>query len=105
MGTATVPPTIQFIILPREKIMTEILAVFRSRSQAIDCLNKMRTLNLPAQLINTPKEANAGCGLSVKFGQHVAARAKSLIARLKYSSFYCYMRIDARGGKIFIKGF
>ncbi|MDE7380044.1 MAG: DUF3343 domain-containing protein [Clostridia bacterium] len=83
--------------------MTEILAVFRSRSQAIDCINKMRAFNIPAQIINTPKEANAGCGLSVKFPQHVSARAKSVIARVNYSSFYGYMRIDTRGGRIFIR--
>lgn len=85
--------------------MTEILAVFRSRSQAIDCMTKMRALSVPAQLINTPKEANVGCGLSLKFPQNAAGRVKSLISRTGYSSFYGYMRIDTRGGKIFIKGF
>ncbi|MDE6373368.1 MAG: DUF3343 domain-containing protein [Clostridia bacterium] len=85
--------------------MTEILAVFRSRSQAMDCMTKMRAFNVPAQLINTPKEANVGCGLSLKFPINVAARAKSVIARVGYSSFYGYMRIETRGGKISVKGF
>ncbi|MCI8369355.1 MAG: DUF3343 domain-containing protein [Clostridia bacterium] len=85
--------------------MTDILAVFRSRSQAIDCINKMRALNIPAQLINTPKEANVGCGLSLKIPAATAARAKSVIAKLNYSSFYGYMRIEDRSGKIFIRGF
>lgn len=85
--------------------MTEILAVFRSRSQAIDCMTKMRAFNIPAQLINTPKEANVGCGLSLRIPINAAARAKSVIARIGYSSFYGYMRIDARGGKISVKGF
>lgn len=85
--------------------MTEILAVFRSRSQAMDCMTKMRAFNIPAQLINTPKEANVGCGLSIKFPQSVAVRAKSVIARIGYTSFYGYMRIDTRGGKISVRGF
>lgn len=85
--------------------MTEMLAVFRSRSQAIDCMNKMRALNIPAQLINTPKEANVGCGLSIKFASAAATRAKNLIAKMNYSSFYGYMRIDFKGGKIYFKGF
>lgn len=85
--------------------MTEILAVFRSRSQAIDCMTKMRALNVPAQMINTPKEAGVGCGLSLKFSTAAATRAKNLIAKMNYSSFYGYLRIDVRGGKIFIKGF
>lgn len=85
--------------------MTEILAVFRSRSQAMDCMQKMRALNIPAQLINTPKEANVGCGLSLKFSVSVAARAKNIIAKMNYSSFYGYMRMDFKGGKIYFKGF
>ena len=89
----------------KDEIMTEILAVFRSRSQAIDCMTKMRALNIPAQLINTPKEANVGCGLSLKFPQNAAHRAKSVISRLAYSSFYGYLRIDFRGGKMLIRGF
>ena len=85
--------------------MTEILAVFRSRSQAMDCMQKMRALNIPAQLINTPKEANVGCGLSLKFSVSVATRAKNIIAKMNYSSFYGYMRMDFKGGKIYFKGF
>ena len=85
--------------------MADMLAIFRSRSQAIDCMTKMRALNIPAQLINTPKEANVGCGLSLKFSGAAASRVKNVIARMNYSSFYGYMRIDFKGGKIYIKGF
>lgn len=85
--------------------MADMLAIFRSRSQAIDCMNKMRALNIPAQLINTPKEANVGCGLSLRFSAAAASRAKGIIAKMNYSSFYGYMRIDFKGGRIFIKGF
>lgn len=75
--------------------MTEILAVFRSRSQAMDCYTRLRAFNVPASLINTPKEANAGCGLSVKFAYNIAPRAKKLIENMNYSSFYGYLKIDA----------
>lgn len=80
--------------------MTEILAVFRSRSQAMDCLGKMKKLGVPAQLINTPKEANVGCGLSLKFPIGASARAKNLIARTNYSAFYGYMKIQNDGGRL-----
>lgn len=85
--------------------MSEILAVFRSRSQAIDCNQRLRAFSVSSQLINTPKEANVGCGLSVKFPQGAAQRAKGLITRLNYSSFYGYMKMDMRGGRYYIKGF
>lgn len=85
--------------------MTETLAVFRSRSQAMDCMAKMKNFNVAARLINTPKEANVGCGLSIVFPCSSASRAKNLIARANYSSFYGYMKMETRGGKIYINGF
>ena len=70
--------------------MTDILAVFRSRSQAIDCNIRLRTHGVPANLVNTPKEANIGCGLSVKLPQNMLTRAKAIIASGQYSAFYGY---------------
>lgn len=85
--------------------MSELLAVFRSRSQAMDCMNKMRAYNVPAQLINTPKEANVGCGLSLRIPSSHASKARTIISRLGYSAFYGYMKLDVRGGKFYIRGF
>ncbi len=79
--------------------MYEILAVFRSRSQAMDCYTQMRAFNIPAQIINTPKEANVGCGLSIKFPFSAASRAKGVIARANYSAFYGYMKVEWRNGR------
>lgn len=69
----------------------------------MDCYTRMRAFNIPASLINTPKEANAGCGLSVKFAYNAAARAKKLIERMNYSSFYGYLKMDDRRGNINVK--
>lgn len=85
--------------------MSELLAVFRSRSQAMDCMNKMRAFNLPARLIDTPKEANVGCGLSIRIPMNYANKAKAVIARAGYSAFYGYMKLDVRGGKFSVRGF
>ena len=59
--------------------MTEILAVFRSRSQAADCNTRLKNFGIPTSLVNTPKEANVGCGLSVKIPQNLLPRARTLI--------------------------
>lgn len=83
--------------------MAEIIAVFRSRSQAIDCNLKMRAFGISAQLINTPEQAGVGCGLSVKFPAGSMARAKGIISRSNYSSFYGFMKIDYRDGRYFFK--
>lgn len=74
--------------------MTEFLAVFRSRSQAIDCANKLKSFNVPAGLINTPKQANIGCGLSVKIPVNYMKKAKAIIAHSAYSAFYGYLKFD-----------
>jgi len=72
--------------------MTEYLAVFRSRTQAMDCAARLRALKIPAKIVNTPKEAGVGCGLSIKFSAAVSPRAKAAINRAGYSAFYGYLR-------------
>ena len=73
--------------------MTEQIAVFRSRAQAIDCNSRLRSMGVPSSLINTPREANIGCGLSVKIPQNMLERAKRIIANSKYSAFYGYFKV------------
>ena len=81
--------------------MTEIIAVFRSRSHAIDCNRILKALSIPCSLIGTPKEANVGCGLSVKLPYSAFERAKQVIVRENYPSFAGYLKIV--GGRTFIK--
>lgn len=82
--------------------MTEVLAVFRSRSQAIDCNARLRVAGVSAGLINTPREANIGCGLSVKIPQSALARAKRIIANGRYSAFYGYLRMQTAYGRTYV---
>ena len=85
--------------------MTETLAVFRSRSQAMDCISKLKAVGIQAQIISTPKEANVGCGLSVKFPHSAASRAKNVISKTNYSAFYGYMKIENKYGRYYVRGF
>ena len=81
--------------------MTEILAVFRSRGQAIDCNARLNNYGIKASVINTPKEANIGCGLSVKFNENFLSRAKTVIKGGNYSAFYGYYLMKNVYGRIF----
>ena len=81
--------------------MTEILAVFRSRSQAIDCNSRLKRYGISATLINTPKEANVGCGLSLKFYENVLNRAKPVILSGNYSAFYGFYMMKNVYGRTF----
>ena len=85
--------------------MTEILAVFRSRSQAVDCNSRLRRGGIPSNLINTPKEAGVGCGLSVKFPQNMEMRAKAIIFGGRYSAFYGFMTMSTVYGRTTFKRF
>ena len=74
--------------------MTYCIAVFKSRSQAIDCKGALCAAGIAAQLISTPSSLNIGCGLSVKFPTAAYMRAKSIISRAGYTAFYGYMNLQ-----------
>lgn len=73
--------------------MTEQIAVFRSRGQAVDCNMRLRKSGIPSNLINTPKEAGIGCGLSVRLPKDMLGRAKNIIYNAKYSAFYGFITV------------
>lgn len=79
--------------------MTDILAVFRSRSQAIDCNARLRALGVHATIINTPREANIGCGLSIKIPLNMLERVRIIIKNVNYSAFYGYYRMQTNYGR------
>ncbi len=81
--------------------MTEILAVFRSRSQAVDCNAKLHAYGVQSAIVNTPKDANIGCGLSVKIPQNTLPRVKALIRNCNYSAFYGFFTINTQYGRTF----
>ena len=80
--------------------MTYILAIFRSRSQAVDCNIRLKSFGIASELINTPKEANVGCGLSIKIPHSAIERAKTIIRKANYSAFYGYFVIQYTYGRI-----
>lgn len=82
--------------------MTEVLAVFRSRAQAVDCNSRLRMSGVPANIVNTPREANIGCGLSVKIPQNMLPRAKAMILGGQYSAFYGFYTMNTAYGKTFV---
>lgn len=73
--------------------MTEQIAVFRSRAQAVDCNTRLRAAGIPSNIINTPREANIGCGYSVRIPKNMLGRAQYIIAGRKYSAFYGYLNV------------
>ena len=73
--------------------MTYCIAVFRSRSQAIDCKGQLARAGIKAEIVATPSSLHIGCGLSVKFPTAAYGRVRAIIARGGYTVFYGYMNI------------
>ncbi len=46
--------------------MEYVIAAFRSRAHTVRFYEFLRSYGIGAEIINTPKEAGVGCGLSVK---------------------------------------
>ena len=78
--------------------MTEILAVFRTRTQAIDCKARLCACGVPAAVVATPPYLKLGCGFSVKFPATFQKAAKSAISRAGYSAFYGYIAASPHRG-------
>ncbi len=66
--------------------------IFRSRSQALDCISYLRGAGVSASATNTPKEAGVGCGLSVKFDEPFLPRVRLLLEKKRYSAYSGMMK-------------
>ena len=61
--------------------MEYIIAVYRSRNVTLKAYNFLSSQGVTCALISTPRSANVGCGLSVKFGRHVFARVRDVLSQ------------------------
>lgn len=77
-----------------------ILAVFRSRAQSLDYVERMQKYGVPASTMSAPKEAKIGCGLCVRFEAKYFVRANSVLKAGKYSAFKGYYKLDFVGGQV-----
>ena len=55
------------------------------------------------EIINTPKEAGVGCGLSVMFRKESFEVAKRLVLMASLSSFAGFFSVKEIGGKRFVR--
>ncbi len=67
--------------------MNYVIAVFSSRSESLSFASYLRRIGLPAMVVSTPKEAGKTCGLSVKFNYNYFNDVKTLMSRMRFSSF------------------
>ena len=77
-----------------------LLAVFRSRDQSLDYVERLRNYGVLATTMPTPKEVKIGCGLCVRFDARYFARAQAILKIGKYSSFKGFYKTDFESGKM-----
>ncbi len=67
--------------------MEYVVVAFRSRAQTIRFYSFLNSNNIPCEIINTPKEAGVGCGLSVKIDKSMFGIVKQALWKINLNSF------------------
>ena len=73
------------------------LAVFKSRTQTLRFYERCKVLRIPAEVVNTPRQASLGCGLSVKFPHAALPAVRRLLGMDNYYSFGGLFSLGPRG--------
>lgn len=83
--------------------MEYIVAAFRSRSETVGFYEYLRDNGVNAEIINTPKEAGVGCGLSVKIRPEIFPLIKRAAIYFKARTFAGFFLVKSVGGTRFIR--
>ena len=83
--------------------MEYIAVAFRSRAETIKFYEYLRSYGADAQIINTPKEAGVGCGLSVRISTDILFAVKRAAAAFTARSFAGFFLVKSLNGKRYVK--
>lgn len=83
--------------------MEYVVAAFRSRAHTVKFADLLRISGVPNEIINTPKEAGVGCGLSVKIGKSSFSAVKKIVMRYGLPSFAGFFLVKVISGKRFVR--
>ena len=78
------------------------LAVFNSRTHTVGFIEYMRSKGIDCKAVNTPTEANIGCGISAKMPIEYISLARHVISALSLTSFRGFFSIRKDGVKRYI---
>lgn len=77
-----------------------LIAAFRSRTHTMRFYDKLKGMRVKCLVINTPREAQVGCGISVKFQTEGEGIAKMLISKGEYNTFVGLFLVIKENGKL-----
>ena len=79
--------------------MEYIVISFRSRAHTVRYAEFLRRSGTYCQIVNTPKEAGVGCGLSARISVNDFAAAKRAVRITAFTSFAGFFLVKIVGGR------
>lgn len=80
--------------------MEYIVVAFRSRTHTVKFADFLRSFMINCEIVNTPKEAGVGCGLSVKIPPALFPQVKRAIRNINLNSYAgCFFVRVTQNGK------
>ena len=83
--------------------MEYVIIAFRSRAHTVKFFELLRNGGMAVEIVNTPKEAGVGCGLSVKFSKNNIGLAKNALRYRLLDSYAGTFLITNVGGKRIVR--
>ncbi|MBQ2712781.1 MAG: DUF3343 domain-containing protein [Clostridia bacterium] len=72
--------------------MSEIITVFKSRTQTLLFAKALRAKKIPYRIVNTPARAGVGCGISVSVSHFYENPLRETLRQGVYPSFVGFFR-------------
>lgn len=64
-----------------------LLAVFRSKTETLNFASVLRSYKIPCFVVNTPRNINVSCGISVKFYENDKEMVNYILSRRGFNTF------------------
>ena len=83
--------------------MEYIVIAFRSRAHTIKFHSFLDDNRIKSEIINTPKDAGVGCGLSVRLPVNLLETAKKAVRLTSLPSYAGIFKVKMVGGKMLVR--
>lgn len=83
--------------------MEYVVVAFRSRAHTVKFAEWLRSTGVPVEIINTPKEAGVGCGLSAKISKNNLLLVKKAVRLIGLDSFAGTFLVSNFGSKRIVR--
>ena len=67
--------------------MRFLIAVFRARTETLSFANLLKAYRVPFRIINTPRNLNVSCGISVQFPISARSIAEDILKNKHFNTF------------------